>query len=160
MSTPHLLKGPTPTERDPKSPSFKRQIKQPRVMPRKFFFGRGIHFSESFFISQRNHPIVPRRHHPAKLSRIKSAPNLPFPFHLFRFCFSVFPLSVMEIYEHEEGYMTPRRPIQTASPPCPPAPKKKRPVYEKVEPPKGGFFKPPGLEALFSDLVPRREACV
>ncbi|EOY18051.1 Uncharacterized protein TCM_042709 [Theobroma cacao] len=144
MSTPHLLKGPTPTERDPKSPSFKRQIKQPRVMPHK----------------SKKPPIVPRRHHPAKLSRIKSAPNLPFPFHLFRFCFSVFPLSVMEIYEHEEGYMTPRRPIQTASPPCPPAPKKKRPVYEKVEPPKGGFFKPPGLEALFSDLVPRREACV
>ncbi|XVF23922.1 hypothetical protein REPUB_Repub13aG0081800 [Reevesia pubescens] len=71
----------------------------------------------------------------------------------------------MEIYENEEaGYMTPRRRTQTAAPPaCPPAPRKKQPVYNvKREPPKNGFFQPPDLEALFSIMVPtRREAaCV
>ncbi|OMO96794.1 hypothetical protein COLO4_15084 [Corchorus olitorius] len=68
----------------------------------------------------------------------------------------------MEIYEREEGYMTPRRPTQTAAaPPCPPAPRKKRPVFVKREPPKDGFFMPPDLEAFFSVVVPiRTEACV
>ncbi|XWS74952.1 hypothetical protein CRYUN_Cryun01aG0042800 [Craigia yunnanensis] len=66
----------------------------------------------------------------------------------------------MEIYEQEEGYMTPRRQIQTAAPPCPPAPRKKQSVYVKREPPKNGFFQPPDLEALFSIMVPRRDAYV
>lgn len=67
----------------------------------------------------------------------------------------------MEIYEQEEGCMTPRRRVQTAVPPtCPPAPRKKQPVYVKREPPKGGFFQPPDLDAFFSIVAPRREASV
>ncbi|XVE69213.1 hypothetical protein DITRI_Ditri09bG0133800 [Diplodiscus trichospermus] len=60
----------------------------------------------------------------------------------------------MKVYEQEEGYMTPRRDIKTAAPPCPPAPRKKQPVYMKREPPKNGFFQPPDLDAFFSIVVP------
>ncbi|KAK8515030.1 hypothetical protein V6N13_121979 [Hibiscus sabdariffa] len=64
----------------------------------------------------------------------------------------------MEIYEQEEGYMTPRRRIQTAAPP--PAPKKKKQaVHTKRQPPRNGFFQPPDLEAFFSIMAPKKESC-
>ncbi|KAG0467663.1 hypothetical protein HPP92_019243 [Vanilla planifolia] len=61
----------------------------------------------------------------------------------------------------EEGWETPKRgdcriPSEL---PCPPPPRKRSPVVAmRRDPPKGGYFRPPDLEALFV-VAPRSEAC-
>ncbi|KAB1668839.1 hypothetical protein ERO13_A10G220850v2 [Gossypium hirsutum] len=66
---------------------------------------------------------------------------------------------LMEIYEQEEGFMTPRRHSQaTAPPPCPAAPKKKQAVHIKRKSPNNEFFHPPDLEALFTSMRQTQKA--
>ncbi|PKA63227.1 hypothetical protein AXF42_Ash017695 [Apostasia shenzhenica] len=61
----------------------------------------------------------------------------------------------------EERWETPKRreckiPAEL---PCPPPPRKRLPgPAKRREAPKGGYFQPPDLEALFA-IVPRSEAC-
>ncbi|KAL0922400.1 hypothetical protein M5K25_006383 [Dendrobium thyrsiflorum] len=62
----------------------------------------------------------------------------------------------------DEGWETPKK-MSCRIPseiPCPPPPRKRSsPSSGKGrDPPKGGYFQPPDLEALFA-LTPRSEAC-
>lgn len=68
---------------------------------------------------------------------------------------------MMVAEREDEGWETPKKMCCRipSMVPCPPPPKKRSPAtVKRRDPPKGGYFQPPDLEALFA-LAPRSEAC-